>query len=323
MPRRGFYRSSDDVPPSTFQPGGITYGTLESAIGNDEKQKGGITPFWCRVGIVVGTAAAATAMVFAASSLARLPSQAAQQQPLSAAETVTTKEFAALTETSDAITGSNSHTIHKIDVFHGEHPSSPTALRPGEDLNKLVEEQHQPEITVGSSGNTKSAAGVSNSDKGELTFVALNDYTRRGDVVGVGYPWLDGRILVEPYRSTSLEVVDPVEGMDYLWSIVETHDVEASLGEYRGHAVEVHFEAAPEYKVVLHERSAMDDTLSRSVTSDVYCKYVRREIRSLFPEERDEMLDAMKVGCVVCVRGCRQTQNFVCHPFDIHIYVYI
>lgn len=297
----------DFDPLSSTQQRSPAHGTIEDAVG-DAKLKGGAMPFWCRSGIAAVAAIMVLSAVFAASNLARLPSQTAppqQQPPLSAAAATTRIEFVTVSN-SDVGTVSNSRTVHKIDISHGEHPSSPTALRPGDDKDKLdaEQQQQQPEVVMGNNGKTRAAPGF-NFGKGELTFVALNDYTRRGDVVGVGYPWLEGRILVEPHRNTSLEVVDPVEGMHYYWSILETHNAEESLGEFKGHAVEVQFKIAPQYKVVLQETRAEDQGLSRTVTVDVYCKYVRRELRSLLPEEREEMFDAMKVRGVFCVRGVR------------------
>lgn len=144
---------------------------------------------------------------------------------------------------------------------------------------------------------TAATPGV-DTDLPSLSFVALNEYTRRGDVVGVGYPWLQGKILVEPHRETSLEVVSPIEGMSYYWSIVETSNTDISLGEFFGDKVEVTFRVAPEYTVVLLEKDAQDGSLSRMVEVDIFCKYVRRELRTLTDSERNEMFDAMKVRMV-------------------------
>lgn len=130
---------------------------------------------------------------------------------------------------------------------------------------------------------------------GELSFVASNEYTRRGDVIGTGYPWLEGNILVEPHRQTTLEVVEPVEDMIYFWNIVETKEPATRLGDYTGTMVEVTFHLSPQYRVELIEKRS-DGTVSRWTAVDVFCKYVRREIRGLFDSERDEMFDAMKVS---------------------------
>ena len=138
--------------------------------------------------------------------------------------------------------------------------------------------------------------GVNEDDKptGELTFTAMNEYNRRGDLIGKGYLWLAGHHLVEPYRATTLAVESPVDEMTYTWDVIETRNTAKGLGQFEGTSVEVIFEAAPEYTIVLLEKRA-DGTLSRSLVTNVYCKYVRREIRSLFDDERNEMFDAMKV----------------------------
>lgn len=130
---------------------------------------------------------------------------------------------------------------------------------------------------------------------GDLTFTAMNDYNRRGDIIGRGYAWLEGHHLVEPHRVTTLAIELPVEGRVYTWDIVETRNVAKAIGQFEGASVEVTFESAPEYTVILLEKRA-DGTVSRSLTKNVYCKYVRREIRSLFDDERNEMFDAMKVS---------------------------
>ncbi|CAM9893269.1 unnamed protein product [Pylaiella littoralis] len=159
------------------------------------------------------------------------------------------------------------------------------------------------------------AGAAQGGDAGGPLFVAENEYTRRGDVVGLGYPWLQDRILVEPFRKTTLSVVSPREGMSYTWRVtpVEEVDVQSDMQvDYSGGLVEVTFERAPKYQVVLEERDAPVSTAGvgggggvagegdgtvvvRSSTTEIFCKYVRREIRSLFEEERNMMFDAMKV----------------------------
>lgn len=133
-----------------------------------------------------------------------------------------------------------------------------------------------------------------------LTFTATNAYNRRGDSIGVGYCWLKGEILVEPFRTTSLKVESPIEGATYSWTVVDSTSLRSiTQGDLEGSTVDVLFGSAPLYTVVLLEKR-VDGTLSRSLALEVFCKYVRREIRSLFDDERDEMFDAMKVWCVPC-----------------------
>lgn len=161
--------------------------------------------------------------------------------------------------------------------------------------------------TTGQSAPTEAWA----TSTGGLSFVALNEYTRRGDVVGQGYPWLEGRVLVEPYRETSLEVVSPQKGMLYSWK-VEENDLEDDetrvIGEFEGETVNVVFLKAPTYTVTLFETNSSDGMQAEEVRRtevEVVCRYVRREIRSLFDDERNDMFDAMKVreefpACCCC-----------------------
>ena len=107
---------------------------------------------------------------------------------------------------------------------------------------------------------------------------------------------------MEPYRDTMLEVISPVENMAYSWIILED-DGEAgktTAGEYTGSEVVVVFGQKSQCTIVQHEYSVSSDSvglvLSRSVETEVMCMYVRRGIRALFDNERNEMFDAMKVS---------------------------
>lgn len=165
-------------------------------------------------------------------------------------------------------------------------------------------EQHKGAAGLASGQHTESKEGdqqtstvveVDGEPNSDLTFTAMNDYNRRGDIIGRGYAWLEGHHLVEPHRVTTLAIELPVEGRVYTWDIVETRNTAKAIGQFEGASVEVTFESAPEYTIILLEIRA-DGTVSRSLTKNVYCKYVRREIRSLFDDERNEMFDAMKVS---------------------------
>ena len=155
--------------------------------------------------------------------------------------------------------------------------------------------QHQ-QNTARVEGNPQAQSSV------ELVFIASNACTRRGGKIGLGYPWLESRILVEPYRDTMLEVISPAENMAYSWIILEDAGEagKTTVGENTGSEVVVVFGQKSQYTIVLHEYSVSGDSdglaLSRRLEMEVMCKYVLREIRSLFDDERNEMFDAMKVS---------------------------
>lgn len=120
------------------------------------------------------------------------------------------------------------------------------------------------------------------------------------------------RILVEPFRVTTLDVVSPQEGMSYSWTVTALSPEVTVIDEvpiyYSGPSVDVVFERSPMYSIVLEERTAAaagggvadggagKEEIVRSSEVEIFCKYVRREIRSLFDEERNQMFDAMKVS---------------------------
>lgn len=194
--------------------------------------------------------------------------------------------------------------------------------------SQLVAQQEQ--VAGPSVMETEATAAVVEATSEELSFVAMNDYTRRGDVVGLGYPWLEGGILVEPYRDTTLEVVSPQEGMTYSWVITGIvgggEDGTVPLGEYEGSVVEVMFLKEPMYTIVLVENrsgSSEEDSVSRSVSVDVFCRYVRREIRSLFDDERNEMFDAMKVSEWVSLLRQKQQAAAAAAPFFLCLCVVV
>ncbi|CBJ33496.1 tyrosinase [Ectocarpus siliculosus] len=94
--------------------------------------------------------------------------------------------------------------------------------------------------------------------------------------------------------------------MVYSWTVrpvTEVEEQDETPAEYGGPSVDVVFERAPKYQVVLEERASgtgggdtgEEAPLIRSSDVEVFSKYVRREIRSLFDDERDQMFDAMKV----------------------------
>lgn len=129
-----------------------------------------------------------------------------------------------------------------------------------------------------------------------LAFTAVNFYHVRDGTPAVGYyPWLKDMKLIEPHRDTTLSVANPREGVDYRWQI--RGDSTASP---------VHTSASGAEAVVVLERENLDKNLvtleevdvatgavSRRVDEFVMVKYVRREIRTLTDEEREELFDAV------------------------------
>ena len=95
---------------------------------------------------------------------------------------------------------------------------------------------------------------------------------------GVGYPWLAGRVLVEPHRETTLHAVGA--GAEAVAWTVERQD--RGVGPSTTHR----FSRVGEHAVALA-------TATRSASVDVYCRYVRRELRSLTDADRVAYFDAV------------------------------
>lgn len=131
-----------------------------------------------------------------------------------------------------------------------------------------------------------------------LVFTAVNFYHLRDGKPAKEYPWLKDVKLIEPHRETTLTVTDPREGFDYRWEVgsagvAGAHHVTAS-----GARCIVSFTQLNENIVVLEEIST-DGEVVRRMEEAVMVKYVRREIRTLADDEREELLDAVRAAKTV------------------------
>jgi len=122
-----------------------------------------------------------------------------------------------------------------------------------------------------------------------LEFELENRYTLAYGRPGEQYPWLEGKKLAEPHRDTDLMVIEPVVGATYTW-LIEGFEEFTSVGDER---VTFRWDKVGTYKLVLTETRETGESME--VATDVVVKYVRREIRSLFPEDKNELLDTMKI----------------------------
>ncbi|CAM9130826.1 unnamed protein product [Heterosigma akashiwo] len=137
------------------------------------------------------------------------------------------------------------------------------------------------------------------SNSGSLKLEATNKYSKRDGSPVQQYAWLVDNLLAEPYRETTFRVVDYDPTKEYAWEI---HDEESGDIEFifAGHEF-VHTFSKPDVwsdkSVVVMEYETDVETNSRTITNSgstkLYVRYVRREIRNLFEEDREELLDAM------------------------------
>lgn len=149
-----------------------------------------------------------------------------------------------------------------------------------------------------------------------LAFTAQNFYHIRDGKPAQHYPWLKGVKLIEPHRDTTLTVANGREGFKYRWEIRSSsaggnitattstaagggviNDETVVFTTANGAETVVVFTALEDNVITLEEVSDVDGeelVVTRRQEEKVMVKYVRREIRTLTDEEREELFDAVR-----------------------------
>jgi len=146
-----------------------------------------------------------------------------------------------------------------------------------------------------------------------LSFVAETKYTARGDPpIYANYPWTLGPI-VEPYLPTTLRVNEPEENAIYEWV-------------YAGNTIQSPFLEMMATKVgaipIILRQVSEDGTVLKELRGGVHCKYVRREIRSLLPEDRESFFQALEYMVKTPVEEGREKYgpNFRSNEYFVHLH---
>ncbi|CAM9627360.1 unnamed protein product [Pylaiella littoralis] len=127
-----------------------------------------------------------------------------------------------------------------------------------------------------------------------LSFTALNFYHVRDGKPALDYPWLKDVKLIEPHRETTLAVSAPRKGLEYRWEIRGDSSASAVHTSVDGAEAIVVLETKHlEENLVTLEEVDAEGRVLRRLCEKVMVKYVRREIRTLTDEEREELFDAM------------------------------
>jgi hypothetical protein len=107
------------------------------------------------------------------------------------------------------------------------------------------------------------------------------------------YPFLQNALLLEPYRENTVTITNPLSECQYYWQLSGPY---SSDFDQAGDSESNHFTITPtktgQYTLIIEEICDSDAIASRSFTSDVVVKYVRRELSSLNDDDREEFLDA-------------------------------
>ena len=163
-----------------------------------------------------------------------------------------------------------------------------------------------------------SAAGVASSKEAQLrAFISAkvhvsNAYTAINGPAGRGYPFLADTALVEPYRDTMVWLDDgesdvatqsdmsaliwdtEIEMLGLVWQATQiTGIADGASAEnhiHVGSTATIQFKSIGDFKVQVTPSASSSAAATRTVT----CRYVRRNIRKLFAEDRDAFFDAFK-----------------------------
>lgn len=147
-----------------------------------------------------------------------------------------------------------------------------------------------------------SASAAATEELGPLSFEAVNFYHVRDGKPAQLYPWLRDVKLIEPHRETTLSISSPRDGHDYIWEVRGPDgDEEGLRASARGAEADVVLTELDENMFTVKEVNAAGEVV-RTLEETVMVKYVRREIRTLTDDEREELFDAVRPSSV---RGLR------------------
>eukprot|EP00752_Nemacystus_decipiens_P002258 g2139.t1 len=138
-----------------------------------------------------------------------------------------------------------------------------------------------------------------------LSFEATNFYHLRDGKPGADVPWLQGVKLIEPYRETTLSITAPRDGHDYVWEVrgpEAGEEADLPRASARGAETSVILTDLDENIITVREVDQGGQVV-RQMEETVMVKYVRREIRTLTDDEREELFDAMHKLWTVKVDG--------------------
>ena len=182
---------------------------------------------------------------------------------------------------------------------------------------------------------TPSATVIGNADEGyravvpddgggatDPSFTAHNKYIMRDGPIGVDYPWLRG-VIVEPHRQTYFEPLDYKSESVFRWSVwVEGRDqaADAEMAEARGYVHE--FKNPGNFIVQMTE--TRDERVYKKARGVVHVKYVRRELRQLFEEDRGRFFEAYRTLWLVTTgEGRRKYGNDAYKGIDYFIRLHL
>lgn len=119
-----------------------------------------------------------------------------------------------------------------------------------------------------------------------------NKYSKVYGPAGTSYSFLDNKALFEPHLENHLSVENPNPELQYKWTIHNQGNSAEDM-HFSGQEISVMLKDVGFYEIEL--KVLQNGALAEQLSFGAACKYVRREIRKLFEDDREELLDAMQV----------------------------
>lgn len=155
-----------------------------------------------------------------------------------------------------------------------------------------------------STSSTSSTAWTGDADSARWTLevVASNEYSRTVGPAAQQYPWVRNRTVLEPYKDSRFDLGGTLadqDGLTFTLSVglidardeggpsAETFDISA------GNPVTATLKAVGKYQITVEATS--DGVAVKSVSLEVLCRYVRRELRDLTVDDRNRLFKSMEV----------------------------
>ena len=142
----------------------------------------------------------------------------------------------------------------------------------------------------------------------DLVFSMTNFYHTRDGKPGQLIPWLQDTQLAEPHRETTVKVENARDGHSYEWEVRQVGQPDDVIASATSAETIIIFPKLEWNTVTLKEKDASGN-VTREYSENVMVKYVRREIRTLTDEEREELFDAVSC-CTKSSSLCYDT--FLC-----------
>ena len=143
--------------------------------------------------------------------------------------------------------------------------------------------------------NDKSKPNTATSAVSQSLYISTvsNEYGVKNSSVMLPYTFLSDSFIIEPYKETTIALLDPYSSCAYAWNLTKTHNTSIAFsGDSMDGSIVVTVTSPGRYQLNVTESCRASKDSSRSLSMFVWVKYIRRELSSLNDADREEFLDA-------------------------------